>query len=136
MKEYLKLSNEEIIKRYKRLSQELGVIPGKKEIELCEFLCSYSSIINSFGSLQELRRQCGIFHPAEQSGKPLKDIIEKVLIRLRVERGRRLDYIDIFNNKELPRYEYIRRIYDNKPISEIWNIIEERIPNSLALWKK
>ena len=134
-KVYLKLSKEELIERYKRLSKALGIVPGKKEIEACDYLCSYATIIDRWGSLKKLREESEMFHNKEKSGKPIKSELEKKLIRIRIERGRRLDYIEINNNPELPRYDYIKGIYDNKALSEIWDIIEKKIPDSLYEWK-
>ena len=113
-KKYNILSKEEIIERYIKYTYEIGIIPGHKEIEQCAYLCAAPTIRAKFGSLENLREQCEIFHRNELSGKPLKSEIEKRLIRLRIERARRLDRFDILNNKELPNCDYIRKIYDNK----------------------
>lgn len=134
-KKYIILSKEEIVERYIRYTYEIGIIPGIREIDQCVYLCSYPTIRDKFGSLESLRDQCGIFSKNELSGKPLKSEIEKRLIRLRIERARRLDRFEILNNKELPNCDYIRKIYDNKSWPEIWGIIEKKIPDSMYYWK-
>lgn len=122
----------EIIEIYKDLCHQLGRVANGLDINNCKDLPSSSTIINLFGSIKTLQEKSGMTINGELSGKLLKAELEKRLIAKRVEKGKRLDVIEINNDRDLPRTQYIKRLYNNKSLSAIWEEIEKKIKPGIA----
>lgn len=127
-----KYDKEEMQKRYIELCYRLGRVANRNDINNCTNLPHYDTFLKRFGSMANLQTVTGITKNGELTGKLLKSEVEKLLIEKRIYRGRRLDYMEIQADIDLPYLGYIRRIYNNKPLNEIWKEIEEKIPHLIA----
>lgn len=127
-----KYNKEEMIKRYIELCNKLGRVASKKDINECSELPSADTFICRFGSMANLHEITGVTKNNESPGKPFKAEVEKILIKKRIYRGRRLDYMEIGADPDLPTIGYIRKVYNNKLLEEIWIEIERKIPKEIA----
>lgn len=127
------MKNYDIIQNYIKLCKELGRVANRSDVRKCEFLCSPETIGRRFGSFKVFQKQSGIMKNGELTGKILKEELEKRLVWTRITRGRRLDVVEINNTKELPGYSYIKRLYNQKRLSEIWEEVESKISRNILI---
>lgn len=131
-----KYNKDKMIGKYVELCRRLGRVATKKDINNCDDLPHSNILSHKFGSMANLRKAAGIIKNNELPGKPFKEEVERVLMKKRIYRGRRLDYMEVEVDPDLPPLGYIRRIYNNKPLGEIWAEVESKIPKRIADYLK
>lgn len=131
-----KYNKDNMLNKYVELCRKLGRVATKKDIDSCDDLPHSDILSRRFGSIANLRKAADIIKNNELPGKPFKKEVEKALIKKRIYKGRRLDYMEVAVDPDLPPPGYIRRVYDNKPLGEIWAEIESKIPKGIADYLK
>lgn len=129
-------NKDNMLKEYIKLCYRLNKIATRQDIDNCECLPCSDTFKRKFGSMTNLKKAADVIGDNELSGKPLKKEVEKALMKKRIYKGRRLDYMEVRVDPDLPPLDYIRKIYDNKSLGEIWTEIESKIPKGIADYLK
>lgn len=120
------MDREKIIDNYIKLCKELGKVANKNDVRRCPYICSPDKIIDMFGSWKNFVQETGICKNGESVGMPLKEAVEHILVKKRIEFGRRLECIEFNKRNNLPGIDYVKRLYGGKTLSSIWKEIEDK----------
>lgn len=113
-------SNEELLKEYRLLSQNLKRENGATGNDIEKYLMySSKSFIFRFNGLEKLRKLAGYDYKQKYSKWNKEKIKERLLVEYRKNNNKRLKIREIELNENLPSITTIRR-YFNKNLEGIW----------------
>lgn len=119
-------SNEDLMKEYKLLCEELGkVVNGREITENLGYSSSF--FIGRFGTLKAIRELLGYEHHGKDLSWTKEEIKLKLLEEYKKNDNKKLKLREIETNNNLPSLNTIKSYFRAKKISEIWSEVLKKI---------
>ncbi|MCP4180323.1 MAG: hypothetical protein GY756_21375 [bacterium] len=121
-------TNEELLKIYIDYSIKLGKgLTGATTIDLnnSDEIYGNNVFLIRFGTMTNLRKEAGFFVEWERKNKYTKKQLTTILLKEKKKYGRRLTFLEINENPNLPNGHTILRYFRTTKITEVWQEIEK-----------
>jgi hypothetical protein len=119
------ITEEEVIKAIQNFHEQNERLPNKNEIKAQYGFPSINKVKALFGSLRFAYEAAG-FKTSFRVNKYEKIEVESLVVEKYKEKGRRLTFKEINEDKELPTYRTVCNILRKQKLSEMWDYLEEK----------
>ena len=121
-KEY---TEEEVIKAIQKFHEENERLPNKNEIKAEYGFPSINKVKALFGTLRFAYESAG-FKTNFRKNKYERIEVETLVVEKYKEKGRKLSFREINEDRELPTYRTVCNILRKQKLSEMWDYLEEK----------
>lgn len=117
-------SNEELLQKYIEFSMKLGHPASSDELDRSNEIYNAAVFAIRFGGMMELKKAAGFEFIDTNNRKWSKSKVEKLLLKIRNEKGKRLVISDI---KDIIAIATVLKFYKTTKISEIFTEIDSKV---------
>ena len=118
-------TEEEVIEAIQKFYEENERLPNKNEIKAQYGFPSINKVKALFGSLRFAYETAG-YKTSFRENKYEKVEVENLVVKKYKERGRRLTFREMNEDKELSTYRTVCNILRKQKLSEMWDYLEEK----------
>lgn len=124
---YIIRNDEELLEKYRKLSEKLGYPANSVEIENSKITPTYSVYYYRFRDLENLKKRAGYDYDIAKN-RYTKEKIKNILIEeYKQNNNERLTVKQILKNKNMPSVDTIKRHFLAREIGKVWSEIEEEV---------
>ena len=128
-------TEEEVIKAIQKFYEENERLPKKNEIKAQNGFPSINRVKALFGNLKSAYESAG-YKTNYRKNKYEKLEVETLILKKYKEKGRRLSFREINEDKELPMYRTVCNILGKQKLSEMWYYLEKKYKLKRCLERK